>query len=398
MEALTNAALNELDKEYYLQTFRRYPIALEKGKGTKVWDVEGNEYTDALAGIAVCNLGHCHPAVTDAICKQARELVHISNFFVSKPQVMLSKLLCELSGLDRVFLANSGAESVEGAIKLARKYAHSKNRGGNVIAMEGSFHGRTLATIAMGKKAMQNGFEPMPQGFQQVRFNDITAVENAIDDQTAAIILEPVQGEGGINIVDKEYLRQLRQLCDDKDIVLIFDEIQCGIGRTGRMFAKEHFGVEPDIMTLAKGLGGGMPIGAILCNEKIGSAIDFGDHGTTFGGNPLACAASLATLNIIREPDFLEEVEEKGRFLVNEINSRGLTALREVRGMGLMIGAEFEFEAKPVVLKMLEHRVIANATAERVVRFVPPLTISKDELKHVIDVMTTSLNELNTND
>lgn len=394
MEALTNATLNELDKEYYLQTFRRYPVAFDKGKGTKLWDVEGNEYLDALAGIAVCNLGHCHPAVTEAICNQARELVHISNFFVSKPQAMLSKLLCELSGLDRVFLSNSGAESVEGAIKLARKYAHSRKRGGNVIAMQGSFHGRTLATIAMGKKAMQNGFEPMPQGFQQVAFNDVKAVEDAIDDQTAAIILEPVQGEGGINVVDKEYLHQLRKLCDEKDIVLIFDEIQCGIGRTGKMFAKEHFGVEPDIMTLAKGLGGGMPVGAILCNEKVGSAIDFGDHGTTFGGNPLACAASLATLNIIKDPEFLKEVEKKGEFLRNEIKMSNPDGLKEVRGLGLMVGAEFEFEAKPVAAKMLEHRVIANATADKVVRFVPPLIITEEELKKVVEVMATSIKEV----
>ncbi|MBL6445128.1 aspartate aminotransferase family protein [Fulvivirga sp. 29W222] len=395
MEALTNATLNELDKEYYLQTFRRYPIAFEKGKGTRLWDVEGNEYLDVLAGIAVCNLGHCHPAVTEAICNQAQELVHISNFFVSKPQAELSKLLCELSGLDRVFLANSGAESVEGAIKLARKYAHSKGRGGNVMAMQGSFHGRTLATIAMGKKAMQQGFEPMPQGFQQVPFNNITAVENAIDDQTAAIILEPVQGEGGINVAGKEYLQQLRKLCNEKDIVLIFDEIQCGIGRTGKMFAKEHYGVEPDIMTLAKGLGGGVPIGAILCNEKVGSAIDFGDHGTTFGGNPLACAASLATLNIIKDPGFLSEVERKGEFLCREIRNSGLNGLKEVRGLGLMVGAEFEFETKPVVAKMLEHSVIANATAERVVRFVPPLIITEEELKHAVEIMVTAIKELN---
>ena len=396
MEAFTNATLSKLDQEYYLQTFRRYPVAIARGQGTRVWDVEGNEYMDALAGIAVCNLGHCHPKVTEAICEQAHKLVHVSNFFVSEPQAVLSKLLCELSGLDRVFLSNSGAESVEGAIKLARKYAHSKKRGGNIIAMQGSFHGRTLATIAMGKKAMQNGFGPIPQGFQQVPFNNIEAVENAVDDSTAAIILEPIQGEGGINVVDSEYLRQLRRFCDDKDIVLIFDEIQCGIGRTGKLFAKEHFGVEPDIMTLAKGLGGGMPIGAILCNEKVGSAIDFGDHGTTFGGNPLACAASLATLNIIREPEFLQGVIEKGEFLKNKILSKDPDGLKEVRGLGLMIGAEFEFETKPVVLKMLEHKVIANATAERVLRFVPPLIITEEEMKHVVEVMDRSIKEMNT--
>lgn len=395
MEALTNAALNELDKEYYLQTFRRYPVALARGKGTKVWDVEGNEYIDALAGIAVCNLGHCHPDVTEAICKQAQELIHISNFFVSKPQAMLSKLLCELSGLNRVFLANSGAESVEGAIKLARKYAHSKSRGGHIIAMQGSFHGRTLATIAMGKKAMQKGFDPIPEGFQQVPFNDIHAVEAAITSDTAAIIVEPVQGEGGINIADKDYLLQLRKLCDEKDVVLIFDEIQCGIGRTGKMFAKEHFGVQPDIMTLAKGLGGGMPIGAILSNEKVGSAIEFGDHGTTFGGNPLACAAALATLNVIKDTGFLNDVQRKGTLLKEQILSRQLPGLKEVRGLGLMIGAEFGFETKPLALKMLENKVIANATADRVLRLVPPLIIEDGEIEHVVNIMERSVNELN---
>lgn len=393
MEALTNAQLNELDKEHYLQTFRRYPVALEKGKGSRVWDVEGKEYIDALAGIAVCSLGHCHPAVTEAICEQAKTLVHISNLFVSKPQVELSSLLCDLSGLDRVFFANSGAEAVEGAVKLARKYAHSKGRGGKVISMTGSFHGRTLATIAMGKKAMQKGFEPMPQGFQQVTFNDIEAVKAAVDKETAAIIVEPVQGEGGIVPAKKQYLQDLRSFCDEQDIVLIFDEIQCGIGRTGKMFAKEHYDVQPDIMTLAKGLGGGMPIGAFLCNEKVGSAIEFGDHGTTFGGNPLACAAALATLKVIKDPQFLQEVEKKGDFLMEHIRSQGIEGLKEVRGLGLMVGTELDREAKPVVLKMLEHGVIANATAEKVVRMVPPLNISEDDLKEVVKVMVQSIEE-----
>lgn len=391
MEASTNAELNKLDQEYYLQTFKRYPVALERGKGSKVWDVEGNEYLDALAGIAVCSLGHCHPKVTEAICKQAQELVHISNLFVSKPQVELSRLLCELSGLDRVFFANSGAESVEGAVKIARKYAHSKGRGGNIIAMEGSFHGRTLATIAMGKASMQKGFEPMPEGFEQVPFNDIEAVKNKINNETAAIILEPLQGEGGIVPAHKKFLEDLRKLCDEQDIVLIFDEIQSGIGRTGKMFAKEHFGVQPDMMTLAKGLGGGMPIGAFLCSEKVGAAINFGDHGTTFGGNPLACAAALATLNVIKEPAFLEEVEKKGQFLKEQILSKKMKGLQEVRGLGLMLGAAFDFETKPVALKMLENKVIANATAGNVIRFVPPLIISEEELQFAVDVLDQSI-------
>lgn len=394
MEASSNATLNKLDQEYYLQTFKRYPIAFEKGEGCTLWDVEGKQYLDALAGIAVCNLGHCHPAVTEAIRKQAGELVHISNFFVSKPQVELSEMLVNLSGLDRVFFTNSGAESVEGAVKLARKYARSHNRGGEVIAMKNSFHGRTLATIAMGKKAMQEGFGPMPEGFQQIDFNDIEAVKAAVSENTAAIILEPVQGEGGIHVAELEYLKQLRTLCDEHNIALIFDEIQCGIGRTGKLFAKDHFGVEPDIMTLAKGLGGGMPIGAILCKQKIDDAINFGDHGTTFGGNPLACAASIATLNLIKEASFLDEVKAKGEYLKSKILAQDLPNLEEVRGLGLMLGAVFNFETKPVVAKMLELGVIANATANNVLRLVPPLIVAEDEMDHLVKIISQSVKEI----
>ncbi|MEP2774149.1 MAG: aspartate aminotransferase family protein [Fulvivirga sp.] len=394
MEASSNASLNKLDQKYYLQTFKRYPIAFEKGEGCTLWDVEGKQYLDALAGIAVCNLGHCHPAVTEAIRKQAGELVHISNFFVSKPQVELSEMLVNLSGMDRVFFTNSGAESVEGAIKIARKYARSKKGGGEVIAMKNSFHGRTLATIAMGKKAMQEGFGPMPEGFFQIDFNDIEAVEKAVSENTAAIILEPVQGEGGIHVAELEYLKKLRALCDKHNIVLIFDEIQCGIGRTGKLFAKEHFGVEPDIMTLAKGLGGGMPIGAILCKQKIDDAINFGDHGTTFGGNPLACAASIATLNLIKESSFLDEVKAKGEYLKSKILAQDLPNLEEVRGLGLMMGAVFGFETKPLVAKMLDYGVIANATANNVLRLVPPLIIAEDEMDHLVKIISQSVEEI----
>jgi len=397
MEASSNASLTKLDQKNYLQTFKRYPIAFERGKGSKLWDVEGKEYIDALAGIAVCNLGHCHPVVTEAIRKQAGELVHISNFFVSKPQVHLSKKLCELSKMDRVFFTNSGAESVEGAIKLARKYAHHHGRGGEVIAMHNSFHGRTLATIAMGKKAMQDGFGPMPSGFKQIEFNSINAVKDAISRDTAAIILEPVQGEGGINVADAEYLKDLRALCDKENIVLIFDEIQCGIGRTSYVFTKEHYGIQPDIMTLAKGLGGGMPVGAILCKQKIDDAINFGDHGTTFGGNPLACAASLATLSIIEHCDFLAEVLRKGKYLRDKILEAAPDGLDEVRGLGLMIGVVFNFETKPLAAKLLEHGIIANATAGNVLRLVPPLIISDEELDQVVDKIVLSVKELHAN-
>ncbi|MFA5297211.1 MAG: acetylornithine transaminase [Lutibacter sp.] len=397
MTQKNNETYNELDKKYYLQTFKRYPLTFDHGKGSHIWDVEGNEYIDLLGGIAVNSLGHCHPKVVKAIQDQAAKLIHISNFYLSEPQVMLSKKLVELSGLDRVFFANSGAESVEGAIKIARKYAHSIGRGGNIISFENSFHGRTLATIASGKKAYQKGFEPIPQGFLQVPFNNMEALKKAVDNNTAAIIIEPIQGEGGVNVADKTFLKALRVFCDEQRIVLIFDEIQCGIGRTGKMFAKEHFGVEPDIMTLAKAMGSGVPIGAILSNEKVSSAIEFGDHGTTFGGNPLVCAASLATLEVIETENLMQQAEEKGKWIVARISSFENPDIKEIRGMGLMIGVEFNYETKPLVQKMLENGVLANATSDTVLRLLPPLNISYEDLEKAMEILEKSLKELKNN-
>ncbi|MDA3907196.1 MAG: acetylornithine transaminase [Bacteroidales bacterium] len=397
MTQILNKTYNELDKKYYLQTFKRYPLTFDHGKGSHIWDVEGNEYIDMLGGIAVNSVGHSHPTVVKAIQDQAAKLIHISNFYLSEPQVMLSKKLVELSGLDRVFFANSGAESVEGAIKIARKYAHSVGRGGNIISFENSFHGRTLATIATGKKAYQKGFEPIPQGFSQVPFNDIKAIKKVADKNTAAIIIEPIQGEGGVNVADKTFLKALRAFCDEQHIVLIFDEIQCGIGRTGKMFAKEHFGVCPDIITLAKALGGGVPIGAILSNEKVSAAIEFGDHGTTFGGNPLVCAASLATLEVIETEYLLQQSEEKGNWLKSEISAMKNPDIKEVRGKGLMIGIEFNFETKPLVQKMLENGVLANATADTVLRLVPPLNINYEDLEKAMEVLKKSLKDIKDN-
>jgi len=359
-----------------------------------VWDVEGNEYIDALGGIAVNSVGHCHHKVVKAIQEQAAKLIHISNFYLSIPQMMLAEKLVSLSGLDRVFFTNSGAESVEGAIKIARKYAHGIQKGGNIISFENSFHGRTLATIASGKKAYQKGFEPIPQGFMQVPFNNMEVVKRAANNQTAAIIIEPVQGEGGVNVASKSFLKELRTFCDEQKIALIFDEIQCGVGRTGKMFAKDHYGVNPDIMTLAKALGGGVPIGAILSNEKVSAAMDFGDHGTTFGGNPLACAASLATLEVIETENLMQQAEEKGNWLKEKITALKNPGIVEIRGKGLMIGVEFNFETKPLVQKMLEKGVLANATAGNVLRLVPPLNISYQDLEKVVDVLTKSLNEI----
>jgi acetylornithine/N-succinyldiaminopimelate aminotransferase len=393
----TNTGLHEVDQEYYLPTFKRFPLALDRGEGCYVWDVEGNRYLDVLAGIAVNNLGHCHPRVVKAIQDQAAKLMHISNFFVSEPQVELSKMLVEKSGLDRVFFSNSGAESVEGAFKIARKYAHSKGRGSGIIAMQNSFHGRTLATIATGKAKMQNGFGPMPSGFHRIPFNDLEAVKALVSNEIAGIILEPIQGEGGIRPADEQYIRDLRALCDKEDIVLIFDEIQCGIARTGKFLATEHYGVKPDIITLAKGLGSGIAVGAILSNEKVSQAIDFGDHGTTFGGNPMACAAGLATLQTIEEENIIQEAELKGKQLMNMIRTRlkGYQGFREVRGKGLMIGVEFDFETKPLVMEMMDRNVLANATSGNVLRLVPPLIINESEMIELVDVIEASLQAIN---
>jgi len=396
MELKTNKDYSKWDQSYYVPTFKRYPIALERGKGCRVWDVEGTEYLDALAGIAVNNLGHCHPAVVEAIQKQAEKLIHISNFYVSEPQVRLSQKLVELSGLNRVFFTNSGAESVEGAMKFARKYAHKKGRGGKVISMKNSFHGRTLATIATGKKAYQEGFHPIPKGFISVPLHDMDQLEQEMDKDTAAVIVEPIQGEGGIHPADAKYIEQVRKMCDDNDVILIFDEIQCGMGRTGKMFAKEHYSVEPDIVTLAKGLGAGVPIGAILINEKVSDAIDFGDHGTTFGGNPLVCAASLAAVNELARPEFLQEVMVKGNEIMQEVNSWTDMGVKEVRGIGLMIGIEFEFETKPLALEMLHRKVLSNATAGHVLRLVPPLIISRDEIRHLLDTIRESVKAISS--
>ena len=393
----TSKQLIEIDKNNYLQTFKRFPIVLSEGKGAKVWDIEGREYIDALGGIAVSTLGHQHPALVNAIQEQAKKMLHISNFYLSEPQALLSEKLTKLSKLERVFFTNSGAESVEGAIKIARKYAHSIGRGGEIISFESSFHGRTLATIATGKKQMQQGFEPIPEGFKQVKFNDIESVKKGISKDTAAIIIEPIQGEGGINVASQEFLSQLREICDRENIVLIFDEIQCGIGRTGKMFAKEHYQIQPDIMTLAKALGGGVPIGAILSSQKVSDAMDYGDHGTTFGGNPLACKAALTVLETIQKENILEEVSHKSDYLIKQIKKLNIPEIKEIRGKGLMIGIDFEFETKELVNIMLSKGVLANATANTVLRLVPPLIISKTEIDQIIQAINESYQEFKKN-
>lgn len=396
-----NKALYEEDKKHYLPTFKRYPLAIAKGKGCRVWNVDGEKYLDMLAGIAVNNLGHCHPDIVETIQRQAEKLLHISNFYVSKPQVELAETLTRLSGLGRAFITNSGAESVEGAYKIARKYAHANGRGGEIIAMENSFHGRTLATIATGKSAHKSGFEPIPSGFKKVKFNDFDTLKESISEDTAAIILEPVQGEGGIHPARQEYLENVRDLCNEEDIVLIYDEIQCGMGRTGHLFAKANYNVEADIITLAKGLGAGVPIGAVLSNEKVSSAIDYGDHGTTFGGNPLVCAAALKAVELYSAPDFMKDVRHKGQWLRKELErlSEKYDTIVEIRGKGLMIGVVIDREAKPLVDYLYEEEnILTNATAGNVLRLVPPLIATKKEFNQFLNAFERSITTLHKHD
>lgn len=379
-----------IDTLHSLPTFRRFPVAFDRASGAKVWDIEGKEYIDLLAGIAVLNVGHCHPRVTAAIAGQAGELMHVSNFFVTPTQVALTKKLAELSGLQYVFLSNSGAEAVEGAMKVARKYASKQGRGGTIITMKNAFHGRTMSTVAAtGKAAMMIGFDPIPPGYLHVPFNDFEALERVVSEDIAAIMMETVQGEGGIHQVDTAYLSKVRALCDRENIVLILDEIQCGMGRTGRMFAFEHYGVLPDVMPLAKALGGGMPIGAVLASERVGGAIDPGDHGTTFGGNPMAAAAALATIGVLEEEALAQKAAETGAWLMEELRSRLGThaVVKEIRGIGLMVGIELTVEAKPIVMDMFDRGVIANATAGNVIRLVPPLIISREELSKALNIL-----------
>ncbi len=395
LEQQSTQAIQQADQTYYLPVFNRYPITITHGKGARVWDTNRNVYIDVLAGIAVNSVGHCHPNVVKAIKRQAEKLMHISNLMTSEPQVRLAQKLAELSQLERVFFGNSGAEAVETAFKIARKYAHQRDRGGTIISMEGCFHGRTLATTAAGKPKYQKGFEPIPEGFVQVPFNDIEAVRATVDQQTAAIIVEPLQWEEGIRPAHREFLQALRQLCDEQHIVLIFDEIQCGIARTGKMFAWQKFGVKPDVMTLAKALGGGMPISATLVRESVAEALSLGDHGTTFGGNPLACAAALATLEVIEEEHLAEKATLTGAQAMDYISQRAAQepAVTGTSGMGLMIGIALDRPARPVVERMLSKGVIASVVGGNTIRLVPPLNISWKELKQALDAVFLCLQE-----
>src|SRR5690554_33172 len=349
-----------LEKRYHLQVYNRYPVTLDRGLGAKVWDTNGVEYIDALGGIAVNNLGHCHPKVVAAIKEQADKLLHVSNFYYTEGQSALVQKLAQLSDLDRVFLGNSGMEAMEAAIKLARKWGHVNGKSGNIISLKNGFHGRSIATITMSAEGYQKGFAPLPSGFVQSPYNDFETLTKIADSNTVAIVFETIQGNSGVHIVNQRFFQQVRNLCDDLNILLIIDEIQTGVGRTGKFWSFEHFGIQPDIVTSAKALAGGIPIGAMMVKEEIASVFNFGDHGTTFGGNPFACAVANATLKAIEDEGLLALSTKNGAYMMEQLKqkTKDIASVVDVRGLGLMIGVELDKPAREVVEKMFEHKVL----------------------------------------
>ena len=387
---MNNKEIIELTTAHVANTYGRFPVAIVKGKGTKVWDADGKEYLDFTAGLAVCNLGHCHPKVVEAIKAQASTLIHISNLYHIGPQSVLAKFITENSFADKVFFCNSGAEANEAAIKLARKYFSVKNEPRfQIISMEKSFHGRTMAALAAtGQKKFQAGFEPLLEKFQYVPFNDVEAVRKAVTTNTAAVMVEPIQGEGGVNVPSESYLRELKALCAEKGILLIFDEVQVGMGRTGTLFAYENYGVTPDIMTLAKGLAGGVAIGAMCATDAVAAAFTPGTHASTFGGNPLATAAALAALKATKEEGVLENCKSSGEYLVEKLKGLKKTFpfIKEIRGKGLIIGADLDEGIKggDIVKECLAKGLLINCVGDRTLRFIPALIVTKEEIDSMI--------------
>ena len=377
------------------KTYKRFPMVIEKGKGCMLWDTEGKKYTDFVAGIAVCNLGHAHPSVSKALSMQADILFHVSNLYYTIPQVDLASWLTENSFADRVFFCNSGAEANEAAIKLARKYFKEKGETGRyrIISMEQSFHGRTMATLsATGQDKIKQGFEPVLEGFDYVPFNDINALRGSIGPSTCAVLIEPIQGEGGVRCPDPEYLKAVRQACDDTGILLIFDEIQTGMGRTGRLFAYEHFGITPDIMTLAKALANGLPIGAMLAREEVADAFGPGSHASTFGGTPVVTAASLEVVRVLSEENIIDHCKNIGGYFKERLSwlKDRHEVIEDVRGIGLLLGMKLRIQGDQIVALCMEKGFLINCIQGNILRFIPPLIIEKQE----IDALVACLDEI----
>jgi acetylornithine/N-succinyldiaminopimelate aminotransferase len=386
---------------YLMNTYTRFPVLLRKGRGMKVWSSDGKEYLDFVGGVAVNILGHCHPRVVVAIQKQAQRLIHVSNYYHIEPQIKLAKLLVENSFADKVFFCNSGAEAMEAAIKLARKYGKEHIDPGRfeIIAANNSFHGRTIAAItASGQEKLQRGFEPLVPGFRHVPFNNIQALRDAVTGNTCAILLEPIQGEGGVRIPEEDYLKAVRDLCNEHNILLILDEVQTGMGRTGKLFAHEHFGITPDIMAMAKGLGGGVPIGAMLATDKVAAGFQPGNHASTFGGNPLVCAAGVATLETLLEDGFiLDQCNRMSVYFVKrleKLKTKFPSVVKEIRGKGLLLGMELTTEGDPIVRACLEKGLLINCTAGNVLRFIPALIVQRKDIDQLIDALQGILSRL----
>ncbi len=392
-----NSNWPELEKKYYMPVFKRTPVVLARGWGMYVWDVEGNKYLDFVAGLAVNSLGHCHPVVTRALAIQAKQLIQTSNLYYSIPQLKLAELLVKNSCLDHVFIGNSGAEANEGAIKLARRYGKLKLDGAyEIITTHESFHGRTLATTAAtGQNKFQEPYIPMPSGFINVDYNDIAAIRKATTKSTCAVMLEPVQGEGGVNVPSDNYLKEVRAWCDEKGILLILDEVQTGIGRLGTLFGYQQFGVEPDIMTLAKGLGGGVPIGAFLAKESASVFIK-GDHGSTFGGNPLVCHVAYEVLSYIIKHKIPDQVQRVGNYLydgLKELASR-YDCIKIIRGRGLLLAVGFDADiAGDVAMKCLEKGLLVNPVKPNALRFMPPLIATEKDVDQALNILDKVLKE-----
>lgn len=389
---LTNEEIFAKDKSDYLPVFARYNIVLDHGDGPYVYDTKGKKYIDFLAGIAVNVVGHNYKPLVDAVSQQASKMIHCSNLYYTEVQVEAAEKLKKLSGMDKVFFGNSGAEANEGAIKLARKYATNIDPEKiQIISALHSFHGRTLATLtATGQDHYHHGFGPLPAGFDYVPYNDIQALEAKMSDKTCAVMLEAIQGEGGVHVPDPDYLPKVRALCDKYNAVLIFDEVQCGMGRTGTFFGCQQFGVKPDIVTLAKGLAGGVPIGAFMATDKVASAFHAGDHGSTFGGNPLACAAACVVLDALIDGNLMENAKEIGAYLQSKFEkykAKYPNLIKEVRGRGLILGMELTRPGREIANECLDYGAIINCTAGNVLRFVPPLNITKAHVDELISVL-----------
>ena len=382
-----------LADKYMFQTYGRFPITLVRGEGCRVWDEEGKVYFDFVGGIAVCALGHSSPVVSRALEEQSKKLVHVSNLYYTRPQTELAQLLVKHSFGDRVFFCNSGAEANEAAIKLARRYSHEMFGSGRhvIISMIESFHGRTMATLsATGQEKVQAGYNPLVEGFKFVPFNDVDSLDHAMDESVCAVILEPIQGEGGVVCPDSDYLKRVREICQNRKALLIFDEVQVGIGRTGRLFAHEHYGVTPDIMTLAKALGNGLPIGAMLAIEEISQVFGPGSHATTFGGTPLVTAVSKEVLQSLIEDGWIEHCREMGNYFKEKLEdlAQRFSFIKEVRGLGLILGVELDRPGASIVTACMKEGFLINCVQENVLRFLPPLVVEKEEIDLLVETLS----------